>query len=142
VTAKVKGLMISLLCGLSVPLAPIPGEAQDTSPTRWLCAVSTVLECGEDGACERRAVEDANLPRFLTVDLARKALTALDGSERSTPIERLARADGRAIVQGSQGSRAWSATIAEGTGRLSAAVADDRAAFALFGACLILPPAK
>lgn len=137
-----KGLTISLLCCLGVALLPTATNAQDASPKRWLCAVATVLECGEDGACERRTVDAVNLPPFLTVDLARKLLTAVDGSERTAAIERLAREDGRAIAQGSQGGRAWSATIAEDTGRMSAVIADDRTAFALFGSCLVLPDPK
>jgi hypothetical protein len=138
----VKGLTISLLCCLGVALVPSAGKAQDASPKRWLCAVTTVLECGEDGACERRTVNAVNLSPFLTVDLDRKTLVALDGSERSSVIERVARGGALAILQGSEGTRAWSATIAEDTGRMSAAIADDHVAFALFGSCLILPDAK
>jgi hypothetical protein len=137
-----KALTIGLLCCLGLSLAPAAARAQDAGPKRWLCAIATVLECGEDGACERQTVDAVNLPPFVTVDLARKSLVALDGSERTSVIERVTRDGGRSIAQGSQGTRAWSATIAEETGRMSAAIADDQGVFALFGACLILPDAK
>lgn len=41
----------------------------------------------------------------------------------------------RVILQGGQEGRAWSAVIAGDTGKLSAGVLDQQAAFVLFGAC-------
>ena len=124
------GLGLALLGTLATP-----GPALGQVPGPLLCAVITALECGAEGECQRRTVESMNIPQFLKVDPAGKTVGAGDGSGRSAPVQSFERADGRMILHGGQGSRGWSATITEATGRMSVAVVDDGVGFVLFGAC-------
>ena len=129
-SVTVLGLMLGLLGAVA---APVPARGQVPGPL--LCAVITALECGAEGECQRRTVESMNIPQFMKVDPATKSVGAVDGSGRSAAVQSLERADGRMILHGGQGSRGWSATITEATGRMSVAVVDDSVGFVLFGAC-------
>ena len=113
--------------------APAAGPFDGSVPL--LCAVTDVMECGPAGDCQRRSVEAVNLPPFLVVDVSAQSIAAGDGSNRTAPIQRIERADGRVILQGGQEGRAWSAVVAADTGKLSAGVVDQQGAFVLFGAC-------
>jgi hypothetical protein len=132
---KTLAALVVLAAGalLTPPPARAAGPFDGSVPL--LCAVIDVMECGAGGECKRRGVEAVNLPQFLLVDVAAQSVAAGDGSNRSAPIQRLERADGRVILQGGQEGRAWSAVIARDTGKLTAGVVDHESAFVLFGAC-------
>jgi hypothetical protein len=55
--------------------------------------------------------------------------------KQSTPTKHVEQFDSRMILQGVEGSRAWSMLIAKETGKMSATVADNQAGFVVFGAC-------
>ena len=55
--------------------------------------------------------------------------------ERKTAIERQARKDGRLVLQGFEGERAWSASIQETTGKLSVSATGEAGGFLVFGVC-------
>jgi hypothetical protein len=118
---------------LTAASAPAAGPFDGSMPL--LCAVIDVMECGPGVECQRRSVESVNLPRFLLIDVAAQSMSAGDGSNRTAPIQRVERPDGRVILQGGQEGRAWSAVIAQDTGKLLAGVVDGQGAFVLFGAC-------
>jgi hypothetical protein len=109
-----------------------------------LCSASTIVACGDDGECETLFPEDLNLPQFIEVDLKGKRLatTKASGLNRATPIQTLTRADGRIVVQGFEGGRAFSFVVDERSGHLTAAIARSSIAVSVFGSCTTLPASK
>lgn len=103
----------------------------------FLCALTAVHECWEGGACEATSADNANVPRFVRVDIGQRMVSAVGRDSRSSPIEQVDRRDGRLILHGGQNGRAWSVLITEDTGALSATVLDEGGALALFGACTV-----
>ena len=133
--------MLGLVLGLlGAAVTPVPVGGQGSGPL--VCAVVTAIECGPEGECQRRTVESMNVPQFIKVDPGQKSVAAVDETGRSAPVQSVERADGRLILHGGQGSRGWSATIAEATGRLSVAVVDEDVSFVLFGACTAVESLK
>jgi hypothetical protein len=114
-------------------------EARFDGSVPLLCAPTTLLECVESGKCRRATAEDANFPRFIKIEVARKMVSAADGSGRTAPIAVVERADDNLILQGGQNGRGWSAVIAGDTGQVSVAVTAPGVGFVVFGACMPLP---
>jgi hypothetical protein len=117
--------------------APHPSVADTPQPL--LCAMMTVLECDASGRCERRAPEREELPTFVVVDAAKRTVSATGNDGRRAQINSVAQRDGHLIVQGGEGGRSWSATIAPDTGKMAVAVVDQDATFSIFGACTPAP---
>lgn len=124
------------LAALSVSSPSAAGATLDGSKP-LLCAVNTIMECDGTGQCQRHtASQHPDFPSFLRINVDTKRIT--DGTRsggRTTEIRSASRLDGRLILQGGENGRGWSATIAEGTGKMSAGVVADDYTFALFGAC-------
>jgi hypothetical protein len=116
-----------------VPGAPALAGVDGSKP--FLCAVTETVDCGPDGTCTRGSAEDVGLPTFLWVDVPGAQLREHRG-ERTTKIGRKEQRDGRLVLQGVE-RRAWSISIHESTGELTAAAAGDGAGFVLFGACTL-----
>jgi hypothetical protein len=57
-------------------------------------------------------------------------------SKNVTPIKNVELVDGNIVLQGVEGSRAWSMVIAKETGKISATVSDNQVGFVVFGACI------
>lgn len=77
------------------------------------------------------------LPQFIKLNFTEKTLSTTEAAQKqqTTPIRQIEPLDASMILQGIEGSRAWSMVIAKNTGKMSAAVADDQAGFVIFGAC-------
>jgi hypothetical protein len=123
-----------LVIGL-VPGALIAAPYDGSAPL--LCAVITVLECSPEGECHRGTAESVNIPQFVTVDVPQNVLRAADDTNRTSPITSREHFNGRMILQGAQGGRGWSMTIAEETGTMAASVVEDAVGFVIFGACTV-----
>ncbi len=130
------GLALCLCLGMA-SYPPLAAAAYDGS-VRLLCAVIEVFDCQADGDCQRGIAESVNLPQFVKVDFAEKTLSTPEPGERKsvTPITHVERVDGNMILQGVEGSRAWSMVIAQQTGKISATVSDHQVGFVVFGACI------
>jgi hypothetical protein len=135
-TKTLAGLMGLLVIGSALLVAPVTTRAAGPfdGSVPLLCAAIDLMECSAGGECQRRTAEDINLPRFLNVDFKAQSLASADDN-RTAPIQRVERMNGRLILQGGQEGRAWSLVIEEATGKLSAGVVDQEGAFAVFGAC-------
>ncbi len=131
-----------MLCGL---VAILLGLFSGTAVARFdgsvplLCAPATVFECGRSGECARQASATAELPAFLTVDVNKRVVGALDKAGRTSPIRNVERTDGQLVVQGGQNGRGWSLIVSEETGAMSATVSGSDFGFVIFGACTPLP---
>ncbi len=140
-TRKMTRTVAAWAGGLTVASALVvaPAATQAAGPfdgsAPLLCAAIDLVECAAGGECQKRTAEDVNLPRFINFDFKGQTLAAADGSNRTAPIQRVERVNGRLILQGGQEGRAWSVVIDEATGSLSAGVVDRQGAFAVFGAC-------
>ena len=100
-----------------------------------LCAPSDVAQCDASANCERVSVSEVDLPPFLRIQFGKKQLVGLTTPERVTPIENVRKVNGLTILQGAENGRAWSIVVDQETGRMSASIADNEGAFAVFGAC-------
>ena len=103
-----------------------------------LCAASKVAVCSDASGCVEIAPEEADLPRFVTVDIARREITAAWPGEAG----KLSRADvireyaDRMVLQGIDLDVPWSATIARETGSLVVTQSRLDVSFTIFGACM------
>jgi hypothetical protein len=129
----------------SIVLASSAVLADDlTGADRFLCSTGTVTACTEDGACFKESPAAFNIPQFLEVDLQQKRLSTTKASalNRSTDVMNVQRKDGRVVLQGTQGERAFSIMIVEDTGVLTAAVTADGFSIGVFGACTPMNESK
>ena len=138
-----KYLPISLL--LVMPFAVGSAHADDLKGAdKLLCSSGQLAACFDDGVCEHASPQALNVPAFIEVDLAKKQLstTPASGENRVSPIRNLERADGRIVIQGVEGGRAFSFLIDEESGALTAAVARDGIGVVVFGNCTPSPAAR
>ena len=108
-----------------------------TGSNRLLCAPVQATVCVEDGECAADLPWNVNIPQFIEVDLEamRLSTTQASGENRATPIQHLSRGDGTIVFHGFEMGRAFSWVISEPTGHVTAAVAADGVAVAVFGVC-------
>ncbi|MGH7846359.1 MAG: hypothetical protein ACREQW_14475 [Candidatus Binatia bacterium] len=100
-----------------------------------LCVPIEITDCEAGGKCNNSTVEEANLPQFIKVNFRDKTLASVGEPSRTTPIIHLDRESGKLILHGGQKGRGWTMIISEATGKMSAAISEERAAFIIFGAC-------
>lgn len=131
--ARCVGLVVVLLV---VPLSASLAADFDGSQ-KLLCVPTDATECSGAGECSRVTVEEINIPKWITVDFKKKELsgTDSDGEAETTAIENVRTAEGQTILQGSENGRAWSVTIDQATGDMTAAIAGSGTGFVLFGVC-------
>ena len=113
----------------AVPAAPLDGSAP------MLCALSSVVECGRKGDCERGSADEAGIPPFIRVNVPQRMLSSLDGA-RTSPIVNVQRSNGRLMLQGVQNERVWGAEVDEESGRMAATSVEADGAFVLIGTCM------
>jgi hypothetical protein len=132
---KFKRLTLLIFWFIVVPLTASAGDFDGSKPL--LRAIIEVVECTEGGECERRTVQDIDIPRFFRIDFKGKTITGkrLNGDLRTTKIEKMQNTDGKLILQGVQNDKAWSVVITKGTGNMTLTVSDDQTGFIIFGAC-------
>ena len=108
-----------------------------TGANRILCTCVQATRCLEGGDCTIDLPWNMNIPQFIEVDLVSKRMstTPASGENRATVADTLRREKGKIVLQGFENGRAFSLYIDEASGMLSAAVAADGQAVAVFGAC-------
>lgn len=117
-------------------------QADDlTGAGKILCTCVQATRCLEGGDCSIDLPWNMNIPQFIEIDLTAKRLstTQASGENRSTVADVLRREKGKIVLQGLENGRAFSLFIDEVSGMLSAAVAADGQAVAVFGACTPMP---
>jgi hypothetical protein len=130
--SKLKVLCLAFCLGI-VPYHLAAAGFDGSTPL--LCATIEVFECGSGDECQRSSPKIANIPQFIRVNAAEKTISAADESGRKATLKHIEHLNGNMIIQGVGNGRGWSIVIAEETGKLSASVAGDQVAFAIFGAC-------
>lgn len=137
-TRKWGGAALTALLAMTLIFLAQVASADDlTGSDRFLCTAIQAALCVEDGECAVELPWTVNIPQFIEVDLEanRLATTEASGENRATPIEHLRRVDGTIVFHGFELGRAFSWVIDEQSGRVTAAVASDGMAMAIFGAC-------
>ena len=132
--SKLTAIYLALGLGL-VPYARAAASFDGSVPL--ICALIEVMDCEPGADCQRGVPESVNLPQFIKLNFTEKTLSTTEAAQKqqSTAIKNIEQFDSRMILQGVEGSRAWSMVIAKETGKMSATVADDQAGFVIFGAC-------
>ncbi len=136
---RIKKILLCMNLGLAASSAAVAADFDGSR--NLLCVPTDATQCEGAGDCDRVAVEEINLPRFVNVEFKQKRLrgTLLGGEEQTTAIQNvLTPADGRTILQGAENGRGWSMTIDPITGDMSFAIAGDDIGFILFGVCTVL----
>jgi hypothetical protein len=121
-------------------LAPgVTAAAEFDGSASFVCAVIDTIECDRGGGCEAVESGDVGFPPFLRVNVAGKALEAMDGSGRKTPIlsSTLVKEHERLLLQGGEQGRAWSVAVAQKTGGMTAAIVDHDGGFLISGLCTL-----
>ncbi len=114
--------------------AAAAGKYDGSAPL--VCVPTIVSECRLEGDCKRVTPDSVNLPHFFKVDV--KALKVhSEETGRASPFKTVEHLDGSMILQGAQGGRGWTMTIAEETGRMSAAISSGAEGWIIFGACMV-----
>jgi hypothetical protein len=132
--SKLTAIGLALGLGL-VPYARAATPFDGSVPL--ICALIEVMDCEPGADCQRGPPESVNLPQFIKLSFTEKTLSTTEAAQKqqSTPIKNIEQFDSSLILQGVEGSRAWSMVIAKETGKMSATVSDDQDGFVIFGAC-------
>lgn len=127
--------LLSFVLAASVALPAMADDLRGTD--RFLCSSLQAMACGVEVECLSLPPPDLNIPQFVQVDLPGKKLTTTpaSGENRTTPLQTVAREEGRIILQGHEAGRAFSLVIEETTGRASFASAADARGVVVFAAC-------
>ena len=136
---RIQKILLCMILGLAVSSAT--AAANFDGSRNLLCVPTDATQCEGAGDCDRVAVEEINLPRFINVEFKKKRLrgTMLGGEEQTTAIQNIQTStDGRTILQGAENGRGWTMTIDPTTGDMTAAIAGDDIGFILFGVCAVL----
>lgn len=117
---------------------PTLAESYDGSAP-LICASIDTVQCDAEGECVSGTAAHVNLPQFFRVNFQEEIVRArrVDGSERSTRIERLRHDGGHMILQGAEEGIGWSVLIDEVSGQMTITASGDGEAFVVFGACMI-----
>jgi hypothetical protein len=132
----IKEILFCMSVGLAVASTAAAGDFDGSRDL--LCVPTDAIQCEGAGNCNRVAVEEINLPRFVNVEFKKKQLrgTVLGGEEQTTAINSIQNTPGgRTILQGAQNDLGWSMTIDPATGDMSHAIAGDDIGYIMFGVC-------
>lgn len=138
---RLAGALVLVTC---LTLTASVARAQGPGTNTWLCALTSAVECENDGDCQRRTLEQVAVSRFHMIDVGKRTITVVDlaAAGRTATLDRVDRASGQLFLQSVQGGRAISVVLAEVTGHLSASVVEAGTVFALAGACTPVVDAK
>ena len=119
------------------------GDFDGTKPL--LIAVNRVMECTPADGCREATPASVQLPQFLRIDFAKKAILPARAADNFPPsaIERTEVVDGKLILQGAEDGYekmrdglGWTMSISAETGQVVLTASGDQVAFVVFGAAL------
>ena len=137
---KVLVSVVAMLGVMAICFAPYRAEAAGKydGSAPLLCAATMVTECEAAGRCQRRSAENVNLPSLFRVDAKSMKVRNLEAEKgRESPIQAVAHANGKLVVNGADGERGWIVVINEDTGKMSGVVSGDGEGFVVFGQCAL-----
>ena len=119
------------------------GDFDGTRPL--LVAVNRVMECTPVEGCREVTPASVQLPQFLRIDFAKRAILPARAADNFPPskIERSEVVDGKLILQGAEDGYekmrdglGWTMAISGDSGQVVLTASGDQAAFVVFGAAL------
>jgi len=116
-----------------VAVSPAAALAEIDLSKPMLCAMTEAVECIYEKPCSHGPVSDLNIPPFLRIDAKAMTLQEHNGT-RTTRFRTASVENGHLVLQGHE-ERAFSISISQETGRLSASATDSDAGYVLFGIC-------
>lgn len=114
-------------------LADQLGDANDL-----LCYGLTATICELDGhVCESFEPWELNLPDFVEVDLRNSTISSTEASleELVTPVTTIVRSEGRIVLQGMEGDKAFSWVMSQDTGEGTMTVSAVHLGVTIFTVC-------
>jgi hypothetical protein len=129
--------LVIMLLLITVILPPVVLADDIKDAETILCTSVQATVCFFEGDCEIGVPWNWNIPQFIEIDFAEKMprTTLASQENRQTPFKYIEREAEVIYLQGVEDGRAFSITIREDTGQLSAAVARDGVTVSVFGAC-------
>jgi hypothetical protein len=136
--------IVCLALGL-VMAASVAGAGDFDGTRPLLIAVNRVMECTPADGCREITPASVQLPQFLRIDFAAKAILPARAADNFPPstIERTEVVDGKLILQGAEDGYekmrdglGWSMSISAETGQVVLTASGDQVAFVVFGAAL------
>ena len=130
-----KKILATTLAGLA---AAAPALAENLEGVdRLVCATMQVQICIEYDECYSATAADLDVPEFVIIDTDKKTIstTQRNHEQRSSTIANVSSERGLILLQGFEDGRAYSFTIHEASGRMTAAVTRDGLTISAFGAC-------
>jgi len=124
-----------LFCGLLLGLTVCTGAM--AGPT-WLCSITDVVECDENGTIGAPNLDGREQPTFFRVDSDQKEVTLLAPASRRgeiTKIDSVQEGKGQCVFSGVEDGRAWSLVISD-KGHVTLSVTTDGATWSVFGKAL------
>ena len=108
-----------------------------TGSDSLLCYGLSAARCETGEACQAVEPWKLNLPDFVKLDLRGKRIqtTAASKDVRETPMQTVQRANGKILIQGQQGERAFSWLISEASGEGTLSVAAEGQGVTVFTVC-------
>ena len=102
-----------------------------------LCYGLSAARCEIGEACEAVAPWQLDFPDFVKLDLRGKRIQTTAGSaeQRETPLQTVQRSNGKILIQGVQGERAFSWVISEMSGEGTLSVAGHGQGVTVFTVC-------
>jgi hypothetical protein len=136
--------IVYLTLGL-VMAASIAGAGDFDGTRPLLIAVNRVMECTPADGCREVTPASVQLPQFLRIDFAKKAILPGRAADNFPPsaIERTEIVDGKLILQGAEDGYekmrdglGWTMAISAESGQVVLTASGDQVAFVVFGAAL------
>ena len=121
---------IMILSGASLALA--------TTGDKLTCSLTKAYSCTSDEGCAAVALQDMELPRFISIDFGTKVITSLDKSvpREETRFASVDKLSGLTVLHGVE-KRGWSLAIGEESGDLTLSASGDGDSFTVFGSCIM-----
>jgi hypothetical protein len=115
-----------------------PARAQTAPEGPLVCSASRAIECGEEYECGP-PVPGQDRANFIHIDADNDTVTLLSPASRrgeSSQIQAKNQSDTHLAISGVEGSRVWSAVVDYADMSVTITVADEEAAFVVFGQCI------
>ena len=102
-----------------------------------VCAVVSVVACGEAHACYHGLAKQFNLPEIMIVDMSAKQVrgTAESGLKQDSPIRHAESTGSQLVLQGVENGHGWSMAIDRASGRMATVLSGELVSYMIFGTC-------
>jgi hypothetical protein len=97
-----------------------------------ICATIAANDCVRGETCDAGLPEDYGAPAFMRLDFAKKSVL---GPKHASPILLQEKSEQQLLLQGREGTFAWTIAIEAANGNMTVALVSRSNAYVLFGNC-------